>query len=63
MRPEAQRVAARLGLDEPTIRRLQARGYLSGPALSEPEIRERLYDAHLSYLRSQTGRRTRKGRA
>jgi hypothetical protein len=60
MRSDPHRVAARLGLDEPTIRRLQARGYLSRLALTEPEIRERLYQAHLRYLRSQTGRRTRR---
>ena len=51
MRPEPHRVALRLGLGEATIRRLQARGYLRRLALSEPEIRERLYRAHLAYLR------------
>jgi hypothetical protein len=57
MRTEPERVAARLGLDGRTIRRLRARGHLSRLALSEQEIRERLYQAHLAYLRSQAGRR------
>jgi hypothetical protein len=57
MRPEAHVVTARMGLDGRTIRRLRARGYLSRLALSEQEIRERLYSAHIRYLRSQTGRR------
>jgi len=59
MRPEPHRVALRLGLGEATIRRLQARGYLRRLALSEPEIRERLYRAHLAYLR-EASRRQRK---
>jgi hypothetical protein len=60
MRPEPQRVAARLGLDETTIRRLEARGYLSRLALSEPQIRARLYDAHLAHLHPQARGQTRK---
>jgi hypothetical protein len=51
MRPEPHQVAVRLGLGEATIGRLQALGYLGRLALSEPEIRERLYRAHLAYLR------------
>ena len=53
MRPARQRMAARLGLDEPTIRWLEARGYLRRLALTEPEIHARLYHAHLAHLRSQ----------
>jgi hypothetical protein len=43
-------VAQRLGLNETTIARLQARGYLDRLALTEPQIRERLYHAHLAHL-------------
>ena len=56
MRPEPEQVAARLGLDETTIRRLQARGYLGRLALTEAEISERLYRAHLASLLSPAGR-------
>ena len=55
MRPKPHRVAVRLGLDEATIGRLQARGYLGRLALTEPEIRERLYRAHLAYLLTRVG--------
>jgi hypothetical protein len=55
MRPKPHRVAVRLGLDEATIGRLQARGYLGRLALTEPEIRERLYRAHLAYLLTRAG--------
>jgi hypothetical protein len=55
MRPEADRVVARLGLDETAIARLRARGRLERLALTEPEIRERLYRAHLAYLRMRAG--------
>jgi hypothetical protein len=49
-------MAACLGLDEPLIRRLQARGYLLAFDLSEAEIRERLYRAHRRYqLRNWKG--------
>ena len=53
MRPEPRRTAARLGLDQRTIRWLEAHGYLQRLALNEPEIRVRLYLAHLAHLRSQ----------
>ncbi len=43
-------IAACLGLDEATLRRLQARGYLRTFDLSEAEIRERLYRAHRRHL-------------
>jgi hypothetical protein len=52
MRPEPREVAARLGLDATTIRRLEACGYLSRLALMEAEISERLYRAHLCYVQS-----------
>jgi hypothetical protein len=57
MQPEPDRVAARLGLDEPTIRRLEARRHLNRLALTEPQIRARLYHAHLAYLLAQAGRK------
>jgi hypothetical protein len=38
-----------------TIGRLEARGHLSGLTLTEPDIRYRLYRAHLAYLRSNKG--------
>jgi hypothetical protein len=60
MHPEPEQVAARLGLDEPTIRWLQGRGLLRRLALTEPEIRARLYDAHLAHLRSRADGPTRK---
>ncbi len=49
MQPEPHRVAARLGFDDTTIGRLAARGYLHRLALTEPQIRARLYRAHLAY--------------
>jgi hypothetical protein len=42
MRPEPHLVAARLGFDQSTIRRLQAHGHPSRLKLTEPEIHERL---------------------
>jgi hypothetical protein len=48
-------MAARLGFDEATIARLQARGHLERLALSEAKIRERIYRAHLAYLRTRAG--------
>jgi hypothetical protein len=47
MHPEPHQVAMRLGLDKATIGRLQACGYLSRLSLTDPEIRHRLYFAHL----------------
>jgi len=43
-------VAARLGLDPTTIARLEARGHLSRLALTDAQIRNRLYRAHLAYM-------------
>ena len=62
MRPEPHQVAVRLGLGEATIGRLQALGYLGRLALSEPEIRERLYRAHLAYLRGASRRQRKRPR-
>jgi hypothetical protein len=50
MRTEPRQVAARLGLAETTIDRLQARGLLSRLAVTEREIRERLYRAHVAHV-------------
>jgi hypothetical protein len=49
MQPEPHRVAARLGFDEATIGRLAARGHLRRLALTEPQIRARLYRGHVAY--------------
>ena len=40
-------IAARLGVDELIVRRLQARGHLLSFNASEEEIRARLYDANI----------------
>jgi len=43
--PEA--IAAVLHIDESVVRRLQARGYLQSFALTNAEVRRRLYLAHI----------------
>jgi hypothetical protein len=43
-------LAAGLGLTEPVIRRLRARGHLTRLELSELEARERLWRAHVAFL-------------
>jgi hypothetical protein len=48
MQPEPHRVAARLGFDETTIDRLAARGHLRRLALTDSQIRGRLYQAHFN---------------
>ena len=53
MHPELRKTAERLGLDQRTIRWLEAHGHLERLALTEPQIHARLYHAHLAYLRSQ----------
>jgi hypothetical protein len=53
MQTHPDQVAARLGLDETTVARLRAHGQLERLALTQPEIRERLYRAHLAYLDAQ----------
>jgi hypothetical protein len=47
-------MAARLGFDETTIRRLAARGHLRRLALTEPQIHARLYRAYTAYLLGRT---------
>ena len=54
MRPEPRKTAERLGLDQGTIRWLDAHGRLQGLSLTEPEIRARLYHAHLAHVRSES---------
>jgi hypothetical protein len=54
LRADPRLVAARLGFDEPTIRRLDARGHLGRLTRTESEIRRRLYQAHLAHLCSPT---------
>jgi hypothetical protein len=51
MRPDLRRTAERLGLDRRTIRWFEAHGHLQRLALTEREIRARLYRAHLAHLR------------
>ena len=47
MRTDPELIAARLGIDTPDVQRLQAFGYLTRLELSDAEIRERLYTAHV----------------
>ena len=47
MRTDPELIAARLGIDAAHVQRLQERGYLTRLELSEAEIRERLYTAHV----------------
>jgi len=49
-------MAARLGFDETTIRRLAARGHLRRLTVTEPQIHARLYRAHVAYLLARTQR-------
>jgi hypothetical protein len=49
---DAEAMAERLGLTEPVIRQLQARGYLERLAISEDELRARLRGGYLRWLRS-----------
>ena len=53
MRPEPRKTAERLGLDQGTIRWLEAHGRLQRLSLTETEIHARLYHAHLAHLRSE----------
>jgi hypothetical protein len=48
---DARTIAARLGIDELAVRRLQARGHLLRLDLSEQEARERLLRANVLPLR------------
>ena len=47
---DAELMAERLGLTEPLIRQLQARGYLERLAIDEDELRTRLLRGYLSSL-------------
>ena len=52
---DARTIAARLGIDETQVRRLQARGYLLSLPLEQWEIRERLFCAHATYAAARPG--------
>jgi hypothetical protein len=54
--PDAEAMAERLGLTEPVIRQLQARGYLDRLAISEDELRARLRGGYLRWLTSRRSR-------
>lgn len=56
MPSRTQHIAACLGIDEGTIRRLQARGYLLKLDLTGAEVRERLYRAHRRYVLGRSAR-------
>ena len=47
---DAKLMAERLGLTEPLIRQLQARGYFERLAIDEEELRTRLLRGYLSAL-------------
>jgi hypothetical protein len=49
MTTDPRTIAARLGIDETLVRRLQARGHLLRPTLTNAEIRERLFRAHEAF--------------
>ena len=51
---DARTIAARLGIDETQVRRLQARGYLLSLPFEDAEIRERLFCAHAAYAAAQS---------
>lgn len=44
-------IAARLGLDEQDVRRLQARGYLLTLPIDAAAVRRRLHCAHETFVR------------
>ena len=46
---DPRRVAARLGFDQVVIRRLDSQGQLAKLALSDAEIRRRLYEGHRAH--------------
>ena len=50
MTSDPHTIAARLGIDELAIRRLQARGYLLRFDCSEADVRERLFTANVRLL-------------
>jgi hypothetical protein len=56
---DAELMAERLGLTEPLIRQLQARGYFERLAIDEDELRTRLYRGYLRWLiKAQRATRT-----
>ena len=55
-RNEPALVAERLGLTDLVVDRLRARGGLERLALSDREIRERLFSAHLAFARARARR-------
>jgi hypothetical protein len=57
MARDPRRIAMHLGFDPMTIGRLGSRGHLHKLALTEPEIRRRLYRAHRTHLQTK-GKRT-----
>ena len=48
-------VAARLGFDTAVIRRLDSHGHLAKLALSDAEIRRRLYQGHRAHQQTPNG--------
>jgi hypothetical protein len=48
---EARLIAERLGLPQEAVRNVQRRGFLRRLDLSDAEIRERLWRAHLAFVR------------
>jgi hypothetical protein len=55
----AERLAARLGLTDPVVRRLRGRGHLHRLDLSEREALERLWRAQLAAAERERSRRRR----
>jgi hypothetical protein len=53
---DAELMAERLGLTEPVIRQLQARGYLERLAIDEDELHARLARGYLGWLTSSETR-------
>lgn len=53
MTTDPRTIAARLGVDERLVRRLQARGHLLRLEASDVEIRERLLRANVVQLRQR----------
>jgi hypothetical protein len=51
MSTDPRTIAARLGLDEHDVRRLQARGYLLTLPIDEAAVRRRLHRAHETFVR------------
>ena len=52
---DPRRVAARLGFDQVVIRRLDSQGQLAKLALSDAEIRRRLYEGHRAHQQTSNG--------